>query len=226
MGQLVATCPHCHAVDIALDVFAAKAIKQLPQNGRWYAVGGAVCRRCHHPIGVSIFAEADTFVSIDQYENALGDLFDDPVVTLEDIGCDGYVVYTPSPEPDTPGHLSAAVLKAYSTAEKNLRMEGCEDAAAVMYRRAIETAIKEKYPDLKGDLIKRIDKLQTDNLIPEAMKDWAHEIRIVGNGGAHDIDGVTREEIVAARGFADAFLRYLISLPEEVRRRRDIRELA
>lgn len=223
MGQLVTTCPHCNAVEIALDLFGAKPIQQNTPSGEWYAAGGAVCRRCRQAVAVAIFAPAATFDSFNDFDAALDKLYDDPVVTLTDIGCEGFVVRTPNTDAEVPKFLPEATLKALIVAEKNFQLEGCEDAAAMMYRRAIETAIKTKYPEIKGLLLARIDKLAKQNLIPEAMKDWAHQIRIIGNDGAHEMEGVTRFEPTASRGFTDSFLRYLISLPEEVRQRREAR---
>ncbi|WP_313026703.1 DUF4145 domain-containing protein [Brucella sp.] len=223
MGQLVTTCPHCNAVDIALELFGAKPIGQDQKTGEWRAAGGAVCRRCRNAIGVSIVAPPAAFGTLSDFDSALAELYDDPVVTLTDINCNGFVVRTPEQTTETPTSLPDATLRSFSAAEKNFHLEGCEDASAIMYRRAIETAIHTKHPDVTGNLLQRIDKLAAKNLIPEAMKDWAHEIRLIGNDGAHGIDGVTREELTASRGFTDAFLRYLISLPEEVRLRREAR---
>jgi hypothetical protein len=119
-----------------------------------------------------------------------------------------------------PGHLSAAVARSLRQAEDNFRREDSEEASATMYRRAIDLAIKEIAPDLKGDLMPRILALVEDGRLPAAMGDWAHQVRIVGNDGAHDIEGVNRTDLEAARGFTDAFLRYLITLPKDVEERR------
>jgi len=90
-----------------------------------------------------------------------------------------------------------------------------------MYRRAMETAIGLQYQQITGKNLKeKIDRLESQHIIPAAMKDWAHEIRSIGNDGAHEISGVTRADAEAAQAFTTAFLQYCISLPEEIKQRR------
>lgn len=124
------------------------------------------------------------------------------------------------PEKTTlPGHIPEDVEKALAQAETNFYTAGHEEASATMYRRALERALKAAHPTLTGPLATRIRTLANTNVIPQAMADWADEIRLIGNDGAHD-DGVGRDDLVAARNFCDAFLRYLITLPKEVELRR------
>jgi hypothetical protein len=117
---------------------------------------------------------------------------------------------------DIPAHLSENVARAFRSAQSNFGMPDGEDASATMYRRSIDVAIREKHPEVSGLLAGRIAKLVLDGLLPPPMKDWADQIRWIGNDGAHDPEGVTRDELIAMRGFTDAFLRYFISIPFEV----------
>ncbi|MEM8743189.1 MAG: DUF4145 domain-containing protein [Pseudomonadota bacterium] len=142
--------------------------------------------------------------------------------TVETHGFDVAVVYTPDREEKIPGRLSDSVAKAYRSAERNRKLEDGEDAAATMYRRAIDVAIREKYPDVKGNLAPRIEALASKQVIPPALKDWADHIRWIGADGAHEPEGVTPEELDVLRGFTEAFLRYLITLPFEVDFRRGL----
>ncbi|MBY5590844.1 DUF4145 domain-containing protein [Rhizobium leguminosarum] len=64
-----------------------------------------------------------------------------------------------------------------------------------------------------------LPELVKQGVLPASLGDWANEIRIVGNDGAHD-DGVNRDDLKAARMFCDSFLRYLITLPKEIELRR------
>ncbi|MCB1424102.1 MAG: DUF4145 domain-containing protein [Nitratireductor sp.] len=132
------------------------------------------------------------------------------------------IVYPPALFSDIPPDLPESVERAYRQAERNRVQPDCEEPAATGYRRAIENAIKEKHPETKGPLRDRIRKLGDSGNLPKDMVAWAHQVRILGNDGAHELDGVTREEVEQARGFADAFLRYLISMPvmvEQVRKK-------
>ncbi|ACM26551.1 conserved hypothetical protein [Rhizobium rhizogenes K84] len=118
-----------------------------------------------------------------------------------------------------PDHLPDDVLKAFQQAETNFDLENHEEAAATMYRRALERALKSSHPNLAGTLAAKIKTLVGGGELPKSLGDWADEIRLIGNDGAHD-DGVTRDELKAARMFCDSFLRYLITLPTEVALRR------
>jgi hypothetical protein len=102
-----------------------------------------------------------------------------------------------------------------------MQRPGCEEPAAVFYGRAIELALKHSHAAVTGTLAQRIAKLAQDRIIPQAMSDWATQVRVVRNDGAHD-DGVSREDVEAARDFTDAFLRYLITMPAMVEARRPV----
>lgn len=127
----------------------------------------------------------------------------------------------PEPRPvQAPENLPPAVEKAFLQGETNLALDGHEEPAATMYRRALDLALKTEFPELKGDLFKKIEKLAAENVIPQSLADWAHQVRGIGNDGAHDLDGCTQTDAEAARDFVDAVLRYLITLPEMIKRRR------
>jgi len=131
------------------------------------------------------------------------------------------VRYPPEIFSDMPLDLPESVERAYRQAERNRVLPDCEEVAAMAYRRSIENAIKETHPNSKGDLIKRIQSLGDSGDLPKAMVDWAHKVRITGNDGAHELEGVSTDDVDAVRNFADAFLRYLITFPAMVARRRE-----
>lgn len=120
---------------------------------------------------------------------------------------------------EVPAHLPEDVTKALLQAETNFEVPDHEEAAATMYRRALERAIKFAHPDLQGTLAGKIKSLTGQGTIPKALGDWADQVRLIGNDGAHD-DGVSRDDLLAARAFCDNFLRYLITLPKQVELRK------
>jgi len=124
-------------------------------------------------------------------------------------------IWPKAASPVVPADIPEPSKRAFLQAERNYLQRGNEDAAAIMYRKSLEAALKTKYPQATGPLAKRIDDLVKDNVVPAEIGSWAHEIRIVGNDGAHDVDGITRE-LEAMRGFTDAVLRYLFTLPAQV----------
>lgn len=83
----------------------------------------------------------------------------------------------------------------------------------------MEQAFEAKFPGMKGNLATKIDKLVQEGKLSADLGDWAHEVRLIGNEGAHDPE-VNREDLTALREFTDAVLRYAISLPAEIATRR------
>lgn len=96
-------------------------------------------------------------------------------------------------------------------ANKNLR------AAVGMFRRSLQSALIDKGCDKDQDLIDQIRNVQ--NLTQE-IKDWAHNIRIFGNWGAHPQDDnlrdVTLEVATEAQNFLEEFFNYVYVMPHRV----------
>ena len=62
------------------------------------------------------------------------------------------------------------------------------DAAALMARTAIQLIMR--YQKAKGSSLKaQIDDLSDKGILPPIMKDWAHEVRELGNESAHPTPG-------------------------------------
>jgi hypothetical protein len=131
-------------------------------------------------------------------------------------------VWPKPPEPSVPAHVPDSVARAVLQAERNYPTEGNEEASATMYRRSLELCLKDKFPALTGTLAARIRQLVTDRTLPTTMGDWADEIRDLGNDAAHDPNEVDRKQLTMIRGFTDATLRYLYTLPAEIEARRKL----
>lgn len=98
-------------------------------------------------------------------------------------------------------------------------------AGSAMFRRSLQSALVRLGADAKLDLVKQIASLDA---LPKDIKDWAHQIRIFGNWGAHpdrdnlkDVDG---SDLAEAHDFASKFLLYMFVMPEKVRLSREKRE--
>ncbi|WP_343895983.1 DUF4145 domain-containing protein, partial [Craurococcus roseus] len=65
----------------------------------------------------------------------------------------------------------------------------------------------------KGTLYKRIESLPQEIGITPAMKEWAHEIRELGNDAAHEDEPFTEAEAKALHSFTEMFLTYAFTLP-------------
>lgn len=98
-------------------------------------------------------------------------------------------------------------------------------ASCSMFRRALQSSLVVLGANHKLDLIKQIESLET---LPSDIKDWAHQIRIFGNWGAHpDADNlkeVSPDDVSEAHDFISKFLMYMFIMPEKVKLSRAKRE--
>jgi hypothetical protein len=97
-------------------------------------------------------------------------------------------------------------------------------ASASMCRRALQSSVIDKGAK-KGRLADQIDELFEKEVITKDIKDWAHEIRLTGNVGAHpDEDGlqsVKPEEANELIDFMEQYLNYVYVLPAKVATKRE-----
>lgn len=124
------------------------------------------------------------------------------------------------PGPEIPELIPPEVARIYLQAERNFPIEGNEEAAGTMYRKALDVGLKLYDPNVGGLLKARIAELVKQNKLTPSLGEWADQIRLLGNDTAHDIDQPTREELTALRSFSDLVLRYLFTLPEMVKARK------
>ena len=96
--------------------------------------------------------------------------------------------------------------------------------AAGLYRSLVDTTTKKQLADnsLKegGTLYERLKRLADNHVIPSAVAEWAHEVRVIGNDGLHEDATVSRDDAEMARSFALTYLRYAFELPGDIRARR------
>jgi hypothetical protein len=212
-------------------VFGAKLVP--PELGRgagltptkipaysWDILAAMECQSCSMPIATVL--RADLKGTKGEYVNT-NEAAKKTLLGNGNVETLGYKVLSLWPQAEElalPAHLPPTVEKAYRAAETNFGLPDCEDAAAMLYRRAIDVAIREKHPEIKGLLSPRIRELSKLGLLPPQMRDWADQIRLIGNDGAHEPEGVTMDDLKPMRGFTEAFLRYFISIPFEVALRR------
>jgi hypothetical protein len=122
-------------------------------------------------------------------------------------------------EPKCPADVPDNICKAFLSGLANLDRTDGANAAAMMFRRSIELAVKKLNPEGRGDLKTRIAGL-SDNLATPAMKDWATHIRFGGNDAAHEEDEFSEEDAKVLHTFAEMFLTYAFTLPEMLKRAR------
>jgi hypothetical protein len=100
---------------------------------------------------------------------------------------------------------------------------GANKASVVMCRRALQTSVIERGAK-RHKLTQQIDELFKKGIITKDIKDWAHEIRLTGNIGAHpDEDGlkdVTPKDAEELIRFIEEYLNYVYVMPSKVTAKR------
>lgn len=194
MAIFSADCPHCHTKQVAFQIH-----NSIPLPGKDNRVWNefAICGQC----GVGVVAI---------YHSELGR---QPGQELHNHPDDfTQTALHPKPEsPEAPQHLPENVEKFFLQAVENKKQNF--DAAGAMYRKSLDVGLKEKFPDIKGNLKSRIEKAAKKGAITTELGKWAHHIRLEGNDASHDEDPYSDEEVVELHRFTELVLMYLFTLP-------------
>jgi|SRR3989338_3787782 len=87
-----------------------------------------------------------------------------------------------------PGPVDARIpeqIRADFIEAKQCKASGAFRAASVMARRALQSICLDKGAKENEKLGKQIDWMLAQNIITKDLKEWAHEVRLVGNDAAH-----------------------------------------
>lgn len=99
---------------------------------------------------------------------------------------------------------------------------GADRAAVSMFRRAIQNAMLNLGADVKKDLI---DQIKNIDSLTKDIQDWAQNIRIFGNWGAHpqedNLKEIDHDLAVEVKDFVDQFINYVYVMPAKVASARD-----
>jgi hypothetical protein len=74
-----------------------------------------------------------------------------------------------------------------------------------------------------GSLMKEIDDLASKGLIPPVVKEWAHELRVLGNEAAHPMPGakgISEKDAKQMVRFLRVLLTLLQDLPADIKKYR------
>lgn len=121
-----------------------------------------------------------------------------------------------SSHPSVPPSIASALNEAVVALSAN-----CPRASVVMARRTLEAIADEKGAK-DGTLAQRLKKLNEGGLLPETLADWAKEVRLIGNVGAHfdPIQDVSKADAQQLLKFISSLLEYLYVLPAQLASRR------
>jgi hypothetical protein len=122
----------------------------------------------------------------------------------------GSTVDASVPEP-----IKSAIEEAITTLHA-----GCSRAAAIMARHTLEAFLKTR-GIAEHNLKASIDKLASNGDLAPGLKDWCHEVRGVGNAGAHDpLASISKEDAEDLINFMMSLLDYFYVLPAQLVARR------
>jgi len=206
MAILSMECPHCRTPQSPLTSVGAFQI------GERRLFMFFVCPVCEKPISAKLFmARAVLGAHSGQELMSWSKTTTSAGWDLEDF----WPTQTDSAAPpDAPPQIARNFVQAEEAAARTHR-----EAAGMAYRRVLELTLKDKAPDLKGTLEKRIDKLADGGRLTPDIKDWAHNIRDLGNEATHDEDEPTEDDIADMAAFTRVVLEYLYTMPAKVARR-------
>jgi len=134
--------------------------------------------------------------------------------------------YYPKRIPQTDESIPTEIANDYKEAVKCFDV-GAFKASVVMSRRAIQSSALEKGIK-KGKLRDQIDELHAKKFIPDSVKEWAQEIRLTGNIGAHPdedlLQDVTKQDAEEMIKFLEQYLNYVYVMPAKVEAQRERRQ--
>jgi len=205
-------CPHCGANQSAFAYLAEIAHQVKPHESPKAFSLAFSCPTCFDLVGVHVISNlaVSSFATgrNGSLKGHMGQHF-----RLKSL-------YPRAPETVIPDHISDNVSRCFSQAADNAKRRQM-DAAGAMYRKCLDLATKELDASLAGkNLAPRIDSLHKSGLLTDALKEWAHAIRLDGNDAAHDADELSQEEVAQLASFTDLFLRYAFTLPKQVELRK------
>jgi hypothetical protein len=204
-NQVFLDCPHCSASH------AGMLIRSRAVNKNDHGIIFATCNRCTEPVS-AIFKLSDNLSYFWKQSGGFDIVPDTENAVL-------LAVYPPVPKSVAPDHVDKGIAKIFIQA-LDARTRGQYHTAGMGLRKTLDIALKVYDPHLKGDLKPRIDSLADRHDLTPAMRDWAHQVRLLGNEAAHDHDEPTKADIEAMAAFTETLLKYLFTLPAEVEARR------
>lgn len=137
----------------------------------------------------------------------------------------GYITYRgihwwPLPDSNLSTDIPTSIAGVFVEASRCLA-SNCPRASAVMSRRTLEAITVDK-GETAGTLAERLQALSRKNVLHPTLSEWAKEVRLLGNLGAHfdPIQTVSADDAKDLLSFVRELLKYLYELPAELARRR------
>lgn len=192
-------CPHCGARS-HLELVSNEY--HIAKNRDMYNYVIFRCKPCRR-LTLKVFHSSQNPYSTDQLLETVGWIAQYPNAKSE--AAEKFTHFVPAP--------------ALADYEEGLRCMAAEAprAAASMFRRALQDSMIQLGANQKIDLI---DQIKSVSRLTDDIKDWAHNIRIFGNWGAHPqqdlLKYVDEKKAREVRDFIDEFFNYVYVMPGKV----------
>ena len=127
----------------------------------------------------------------------------------------------PLPNSSIHSAIPPDIASAFNEANRAV-WANCPRAGAAMARRTLE-AITVEQGVSNGTLAQRLKNMEASGKLLPALADWAKEVRLIGNTGAHfdPIKDVSISDANDIINFISELLNYIYVLPAELSRRRN-----
>lgn len=197
-------CPHCktksHFTDTGKSIF-------LFEKGVWAIL---LCDGCGEPI-LAIYKWNNTY-AVSEFDTGTPQLGMEPIKVYPEI--------VPDLHPSIPKGVGADYRESLTCFAV-----GAWKATAVLSRRALQNSVVEKGANASQPLHAQIDELEEKHIITKDIKDWAHQIRHLGNDGAHPYDKgsltkVTRDDADEILKFTESYLKYVYEMPYDLAKKK------
>lgn len=172
------------------------------------------CRNCWKPHSAGLADNRRTLEPLNPNEE---------LYTDSDIETLGWYVYETWPSSYSSSlslDIPAPIRNIFDQAETNFYMDKHEEAAAIMYRKALETALR--HLGATGySLYNKIESLIALKNLGQDIISWAHQVRLIGNDAAHDSQPPSKADLTDLRGITKTLLDLLFVTPALIKRRRE-----
>lgn len=204
--QFSILCPHCHHSNTAFTVVHSVPRVNQPRGAPVVEITVfAVCNSCYHGVVCDAYVDTSREGARPDIQVLQGNLSHCPWLVI------GEWLPRP-PTPDVPEHLPPAVHTALLQAERARHLADNTAPAAMCYRRALQIGVRALQAQ-GNNLLQEIDSLVTNGRLTNEMGSWAHEVRLIGNDGAHEEAQPTNDEIESIAEFTRLFMLYAFTLP-------------
>lgn len=206
MADIALDCPHCFVKNTSFTIRSTSAHPRQDDPNWVTSEVWATCNSCGR--GVTNWIRTHKTLFPKNLESVPGKVTEGTYISLGK--------WAPTITPiDVPRHLPVAVERAYKEGCMTLQA-GHFDSACNSFRRALELGLKELSNEVDAwRLERRIDCLTDKNLITPAIREWAHQIRVLGNQATHEGDA-TKIEAEQMHSLCKFVLTYIYTLPKEV----------